>query len=164
MCKKRPSLSSLFPFTYLEASIDKIYQPTYLDHAGTFSSLNGSIRNDKNSFAGLIPCVSRVQILYVFFDLKTKVVSCPVWLDWAINWTLGNFLKPLATINMPTFLGKFFNGDIIYHFFSEIFIRQLLKTFCYFLWSHCSYPWIKSKELYNLNLHCYRSQLLAYLG
>ena len=25
----------------------------------------------------------------------------PVWPDWAIYWTLGNFLKPLATINLP---------------------------------------------------------------
>ena len=34
----------------------------------------------------------------------------PVWPDWAIYSTLGNFLKPLATINLfksPTFLGNF---------------------------------------------------------
>ena len=33
-----------------------------------------------------------------------------VWPDWAIYWTLGNFLKPLAAINLPkspTFLRKF---------------------------------------------------------
>ena len=33
-----------------------------------------------------------------------------VWTDWAIYWTLGNFLMPLATINVsksPTFLGNF---------------------------------------------------------
>ena len=37
-------------------------------------------------------------------------VSQTVWPEWAIYWTLGNFLKPLATINLPkslTFLGKF---------------------------------------------------------
>ena len=36
--------------------------------------------------------------------------SEPVWPDWAIYWTLGNFLKPLATINLsksPAFLGNF---------------------------------------------------------
>ena len=43
--------------------------------------------------------------------------------DCAIYWTLGNFLKPLATINLPkspTFLGIFCKGVKIYHFSSEI--------------------------------------------
>ena len=38
-------------------------------------------------------------------------------------WTLGNFLKPLATINLPkspTFLGIFCKGVKISHFSSEI--------------------------------------------
>ena len=46
-----------------------------------------------------------------------------VWPDWAIYWTLGNFLKPLATINLPkfsTFLGNFCKRVKIYHFPSEI--------------------------------------------
>ena len=33
-----------------------------------------------------------------------------MWPDWVIYWTFGNFLKPLATINLPkslTFLGIF---------------------------------------------------------
>ena len=40
----------------------------------------------------------------------TILSSVSVWLDWAIYWTLGNFLKHLATINLsdsPTFLGNF---------------------------------------------------------
>ena len=39
--------------------------------------------------------------------------SQPAWPDWAIYWTLGNFLKPLSTINLhksPTFLGNFCKG------------------------------------------------------
>ena len=39
------------------------------------------------------------------------------------------FLKPLATINLPkspTFLGNFCNGVKIYHFSSEIIFGQLL--------------------------------------
>ena len=39
--------------------------------------------------------------------------SWPVWRDWAIYWTLGKFLKPFATINLPkstTFLGNFRKG------------------------------------------------------
>ena len=42
---------------------------------------------------------------------------------------LGNFLKPLATINLaksPTFLGNFCKGVKIYHFYSEIIFGQLL--------------------------------------
>ena len=34
----------------------------------------------------------------------------PVWPDWGIYWTLGNFSNPLSTINLPkspTFLGNF---------------------------------------------------------
>ena len=46
--------------------------------------------------------------------------------------TLGNFLKPLALINLPkslTFLGNFCKGVKIYHFCSEIIFGQLLQTF-----------------------------------
>ena len=53
----------------------------------------------------------------------------PVWPDWAIYWTLGNFVKPLSTINLSkslTFLGNFCKGVIIFHFSSEIICRQLL--------------------------------------
>ena len=44
----------------------------------------------------------------------------------------GQFLKPLATINLPkspTFLGNFCKCVIIYHFSSEIIFGQLLQTF-----------------------------------
>ena len=56
-------------------------------------------------------------------------MSQPVWPDWVIYWTLGNFLKPLATINLPkspTFLGNFCKGVKIYNFSSEIIFGQLL--------------------------------------
>ena len=52
-----------------------------------------------------------------------------VWPHWAIYWTLGKFLKPLATIILsksPTFLGNFCIGVKIYHFSSEIIFGQLL--------------------------------------
>ena len=45
---------------------------------------------------------------------------------------LGNFLKPLATINLPkspTVLGNFCAGAKIFNFSSEIFFGQLLWTF-----------------------------------
>ena len=58
-----------------------------------------------------------------------------VWPDWAIYRNLGNFSKPLATINLPksTFLGNFCKGVKIFNFSSEIIFGQLLKTFGNFL-------------------------------
>ena len=44
-------------------------------------------------------------------------------------WTLGDYLKPLATINLPkspTFLGKISKGVKIFHFSSEIIFGQLV--------------------------------------
>ena len=60
--------------------------------------------------------------------------------DWAIFCTLGNFLMPLATINLaksPTFLGNFCKVVKIYHICSGIIFGQLLWTFGNFFWSHC---------------------------
>ena len=42
--------------------------------------------------------------------LNLNQVPYAVWPDWVIYWTLGNFSKPLATINLPkspTFLSNF---------------------------------------------------------
>ena len=44
----------------------------------------------------------------------------------------GNFLKPLATINLPkssSFFGNFCKGVKIYHFPSKIILGQLYQTF-----------------------------------
>ena len=38
----------------------------------------------------------------------------------------ASFLMPLATINLPTFLGNFCKGVKIYHSSGEIIFRQLL--------------------------------------
>ena len=54
-----------------------------------------------------------------------------------VFWTLGNFLKPLATTNSPkspTFLGNFCKGFKIFHFSSQIIFGQHLAIF---FWSHC---------------------------
>ena len=69
-----------------------------------------------------------------------------MWPGWAIFFTLGSFLKPVATINLPkflTFLGNFCKGVKIYHFSGEILFGQLLKTFGDFFWSHWSYVSMK---------------------
>ena len=49
--------------------------------------------------------------------------------DLAIFYTLGYFLKPLATINLPkslTFFGNFCKDDKFYHFSSEVIFGQFL--------------------------------------
>ena len=51
-----------------------------------------------------------------------------VWPNWAIYWTLDNFLKPLATNNLPkspTLLDNFCKGINIIHFSSKIIFGQL---------------------------------------
>ena len=66
---------------------------------------------------------------YCLYEAGAEASKQAVWPDWAIHWTLGNFVKPLATINFPkspTFLSKFYKGDKIYHFSSEIIFWQLL--------------------------------------
>ena len=66
------------------------------------------------------------------FTSLDSTASVPVWPDLAIFWTLGNFLKPLATINLPkspTFLGKFCKCVKIFHFSCEIIFGELLYTF-----------------------------------
>ena len=63
----------------------------------------------------------------------------PVWPDWAIYWSLGNFLKPLAAINLPkshTFLGIFCKSVKIYFISSEVIFGQLLYTFGNFFSGH----------------------------
>ena len=54
------------------------------------------------------------------------------------NWatTTSHFLKSLASMNLPkspTFLGNFCIDVKIYHFSSEIFFGQILRTFGDFL-------------------------------
>ena len=68
--------------------------------------------------------------------VKLKLVSqYSVWPDLVIYWTLGNFLKPLATINLPespTFYGNFCKGVKIYQFSSEIIFWATFIDICQF--------------------------------
>ena len=71
-------------------------------------------------------------------DLKApqNISLWPVWQDWAIYWTLGKFLKPLATTNLPK-LGNFCQGVKIYHFPSEIIFGHFYRLLAIFFWSRC---------------------------
>ena len=67
--------------------------------------------------------------LYERWGKKKKRLLQPVWPELAIFCTLGSFLKPFATINLPkspTFLGNFCKGAKIIHFSNEIIFGQLL--------------------------------------
>ena len=75
----------------------------------------------------------------------------PVWPDWAIYWTLGNFLKPMTTIDLPkspTLLGNFCKGVKIYHFYSEIILGNFYRHLAIFFWSHCSSPRKRCGEVF----------------
>ena len=70
----------------------------------------------------------RLYFVQVQKGLPFSSNKWPVWPDWAIYWTLGNFSKHLATINLPkspTFLGNFCKGVKLFNFSSEIFYRHL---------------------------------------
>ena len=63
-----------------------------------------------------------------------------VWPDWAIYSTLGNFFKPLATINLPQsspFLGNYFKGVKSFIFLVKPFLGNFYKHLAIFIWSHC---------------------------
>ena len=58
-----------------------------------------------------------------WISLKCQISELsPVWPDWAIYCTLGNFLKPVATIitQIAHILGNFGEGGVIFHFSAEI--------------------------------------------
>ena len=83
----------------------------------------------------------------VFLENEMSLGMSPVWPDWAIYFTLGNFLKPLARINLPkspTFLRNFCKCVKIYHFSSENHFWATFKDIWQFLLvtldvSHASY-------------------------
>ena len=65
-----------------------------------------------------------------------------VWPDLAIYWTLDNFLKSLATIDLPkspTFLGNFCKVVKIYQLFSEIILGNFYRHLTIFFESHWKY-------------------------
>ena len=66
---------------------------------------------------------------FIVGDLWHVRLLLPVWPELAIFCTLGNFLKPFATMNLPkstTFLGNLSKGAKIIHFSNEIIFGQHL--------------------------------------
>ena len=58
----------------------------------------------------------------------------PVWPDWAIYWTLSNFLKPLSLINLPKSANSWVSKYII--FLVKSFLGNLYRHLAIFFWSH----------------------------
>ena len=63
----------------------------------------------------LKPCCLAKSAHYYHIPISKpiKLITVAVWPDLAIYWTMGNFLKPLATTHLPkspTFLGNFWKG------------------------------------------------------
>ena len=71
-----------------------------------------------------------------------KVRCSAVWPDWAIYWTLGEFLKPLATINLsksPTFLAIFVNMLKSFILLRKSYLGKFCRHLAIFFWSHWWY-------------------------
>ena len=71
----------------------------------------------------------------------SKCMLGTVWSYWAIYWTLANFSKPFATINLPQsppFLGNFCKGVRIIHFLVKPFLGNFDRHLAIFIWSHWS--------------------------
>ena len=77
----------------------------------------------------------------VLANAKKSQPHCwPVWPDWAIFLTLGYFLRPLATINLPkslTFLGIFVKVSKSILFLVKSFLGNFYRHLAIFIWSHC---------------------------
>ena len=66
--------------------------------------------------------------------------TLPVWLDWAIYCTLGNFSKPVATIilpKLPTFIGNSCKGVKSFIFLVKSFLGNFYRHLSTFYWSCC---------------------------
>ena len=69
--------------------------------------------------------------------------DCPVWPDWAIYCTLGNFSKPAGTIiltKLPKLFGNFCKGVKIFHVSSDIILGNFYWHYATFYWSLCLLP------------------------
>ena len=72
---------------------------------------------------------------FLTFSNYEKCIPRPVWPDWAIYWTLGNFSKPLATIVLSksqTFLSNFWKGSKLYHFLLKYFLGNFYRHLAIF--------------------------------
>ena len=61
-----------------------------------------------------------------------------MWQDWAIYWTLGNFFKPLAKINLPkspTFLANFLKVPYSIIFLVKSYLGNFCRHLAIFIWS-----------------------------
>ena len=78
--------------------------------------------------------------LLLFHQLSYPLFPTPVWPDWAIYCTLGNFSKPVATIILPTFLGNFCKAVKIFIVPVKSFLGNFFRHLVNFYWSHCPLP------------------------
>ena len=98
-----------------------------------FAFLNG---NDRFCSKIYLWRSSRFQVKLIWLDR-------PVWPDWAIYCTLGNFSKPAGTIiltKLPKLFGNFCKGVKIFHVSSDIILGNFYWHYATFYWSLCLLP------------------------
>ena len=91
-----------------------------------------------------------VSLAYcTIFTIQPFTRNCMSWsyTDWAIYWTLGNLLKPLATIILPkssTFQAIFVRMSKSFISLMKSFLGNFYWHLATFFWSHCSHVTIPS--------------------
>ena len=77
-----------------------------------------------------------------------------MWPDWAIYWTLVNFLKPLATLKLPkspTFFAIFEKVSKSIILLVKSFLGNFYRHLIIFFWSHCSHSQTKAQNVISLS-------------
>ena len=115
--------------SFITSTTDRDYRQRANKLLQTLNSLQNSLivqtQTERSAF-GILGPLKFINFVWIWI---ASTYYLPVWPDWTIFCTLGLFLKPLATINLPessTFLGNFCKGVKIYQFSSETIFGQLL--------------------------------------
>ena len=115
--------------SFITSTTDRDYRQRANKLLQTLNSLQNSLivqtQTERSAF-GILGPLKFIDFVWIWI---ASTYYLPVWPDWTIFCTLGLFLKPLATINLPessTFLGNFCKGVKIYQFSSETIFGQLL--------------------------------------
>ena len=105
-------------------------------------------------FKKAIFCLSRIFSASVnqseWSIILQKCWLAPVWPDWAIYWTLGNFSKLLAKISLPKspkFFGKFCKGLKIFNFLVKSFLGNFYRYFIWRLFTGHTVRKLKSNQI-----------------
>ena len=113
-------------------------QTMYLRHIIWKFCKASRYRKHKSVLQSYINILKRSHI--IGFKITFPPNVCSIQCDQiTIYWTVGNFLKPSATINLPkspTFLGIFCKGVKVFNFSFEFILGNFFRHLVTFYWSN----------------------------